>query len=95
MRHVYAYSTISGVEKHLVIRASATAITVATGISGQVVRRSELDAPGAWYFTAARLAIEAFVAKAQVALADTSRKKHHAGWRAMLADARKRLEAVS
>jgi hypothetical protein len=95
MRHVYAYSASSGVEKCRVIRATASAITVATGISGQVVRRADLDVQGARYFTTSRLAIEAFVAKAQAAIADASRKEHHAGWRGALADAHKRLEELS
>jgi hypothetical protein len=92
VKHVYRYSPASGVETAVVIRATRDAVTVASGISGQVVRRSELDAPGAAYFTSARRAVGSFVAKAQAALADPSRERHHAGWREALADARARLE---
>lgn len=94
MKRVYSYSAASGVEEHRVLRATRGAVTVASGISGQVVRRSELDAPGATYFTAARGAIESFVAKAEEAIADASREEHHAGWREVLADARARLEEL-
>ena len=95
MRHVYAYSAVSGVEKRRVIHATGDTVTVAAGISGEVVRRADLDAPGARYFTTPRRAIESFARKAEAALADVSRKKHHAGWRGALAEARARLEAAS
>ena len=95
MRHVYAYSAASGVEKRGVVRAGDDAITVATGISGEIIRRTDLDVPAARYFTAPLLAIEAFIAKAKTTLADASRRKHHVDWRGALADASKRLEALS
>lgn len=95
MKHVYAYSTATGVEKRPVIGATLDSVTIASGLSGHVVRRSALDTPDGWYFTTARKAIEAFVAKAHAALADASREQHHAGWRKMLSAARKQLEALS
>ena len=94
-RHVYTYSAVTGVEKRGVLRASADAVTVAVGISGEVVRRAELDAPSARYFTDPFAAIQAFIGKAEAALADAARRKHHKGWRAALADAQKRLEGLS
>ena len=94
-RAVYAYSPSCGVEERRLLRESGEAVTVATGISGEVVRRSDLDAPGARYFTTPRAAVEAFVAKAEAALADASHAEHHAGWREVLAEARARLEALS
>jgi hypothetical protein len=93
--YLYTYSSLSGVEKRRVERVTNDAVTVATGISGEVVRRAELDAPAARYFTDPLLAIEAFIAKAEVALADASRRKHHAGWRCAMADAQKRLKGLS
>ena len=95
MRHVYTYSAASGVEKRRVERVTDSVITVAAGISGEIVRRTELDAPAARYFTDPFLAIKAFLAKAEVALADASRRKHHADWRGAMADAQKRLEGLS
>jgi len=92
VKHVYTYSAASGVEKRGVVRASDDAVTVAVGCSGEVVRRSELDGPAARYFTDPLLAIQAFVAKAKAALADASRRQHHAGWKAALSDARKCME---
>lgn len=95
MRHVYTYSAASGVEKRGVLSASEDLVTVAVGCSGEVVRRTELDAPAARYFTDPLLAIKAFLAKAEVALADASRRQHHAGWKSALADASKCLEGQS
>ena len=95
MRHVYTYSAASGVEKRGVLSASEDAVTVAVGCSGEVVRRTELDAPAARYFTDPLLAIQAFVTKAKAALADASRRQHHAGWKSALADASKCLEDQS
>jgi hypothetical protein len=94
-RHVYTYSAVTGVEKRGVVNASADAVTVAVGISGEVVRRSELDSPSARYFTDPFAAIQAFIVKAEAALADAARRKHHKDWRAALADAQKRLEGLS
>jgi len=93
--YVYAYSTASGIEKRRVERSTADSVTLAAGVSAQILRRSELDAPTGYYFTDPRLAIQAFVAKAEATLADESRRKHHAGWRAALADAHKCLEALA
>ena len=93
--YLYTYSSLSGVEKRRVERVTNDAVTVATGISGEVVRRAELDAPAARYFTDPVRAIEAFIVKAQDALADASRRKHHAGWRGAMVDAQKRLEGLS
>lgn len=95
MKHVYTYSAASGVEKRGVVRVSDNAVTVAVGCSGEVVRRSELDAPAARYFTDPLLAIQAFMTKAKAALADASRRQHHAGWRAALTDASKRVVELS
>ena len=95
MRHVYTYSSASGVEKRGVVRASDDAVTVAVGCSGEVVRRAELDGPAARYFTDPLMAIQAFVAKAKAALADASRRKHHADWKSALVDASKHLEDLS
>ena len=92
MRHVYTYSAVSGVEKRGVLHASGDVVTVAVGCSGEVIRRAELDGPAARYFTDPLLAIQAFMAKAKAALADASRRQHHAGWKSALADANKCLE---
>ena len=93
--YVYTYSAVSGVEKRRVERVTDDAVTVAVGCSGEIVRRAELDAPAARYFTDPLLAIQAFVAKAKAALADASRRQHHAGWKSALADASKCLEDQS
>lgn len=96
LRAVYTYSACLGVEERPLIRATRDAVTVVvSGISGEVVRRRDLDAPGARYFTTPRAAVEAFVAKAEATLADASRTEHHAGWREVLAEARARLEVLS
>jgi hypothetical protein len=95
IRHVYTYSAASGVEKRGVIRVSDEAVTIAVGCSGEVVRRADLDGPAASYFTDPMLAVQAFKTKAQAALADASRRKHHADWKSALADADKRLEELS
>ena len=95
MRHVYTYSASSGVEKRGVLSTSKDVVTVAVGCSGEVVRCADLDAPAARYFTDPILAIQAFVAKAKAALADASRRQHHAGWRSALADASKCLKDQS
>ena len=95
MKHVYTYSAASGVEKRGVVHASGDAVTVAVGCSGEVVRRADLDGPAARYFSDPLLAIQAFMAKAQEALADASRRQQHAGWKVALSDACKRLEGQS
>ena len=95
MRHVYTYSAASGVEKRGVVRVSDEAVTVAVGCSGEIVRRVELDAPAARYFTDPLLAIRAFKAKAEAALAGAARRKHHADWRSALTEANKRLEDLA
>ena len=92
IRHVYTYSAVSGVEKRGVLRASDDVVTVAVGCSGEVVRRADLDGPAARYFTDPQLAIQAFVTKAKAALADASRRQHHAGWKSALVVASKCLE---
>jgi hypothetical protein len=93
--YVYTYSSASGVEKRRVERVTDEAVTVVAGISGEIVRRTELDAPAARYFTDPFLAIKAFLAKAEVALSDATRRQHHAGWRCARADAQKCLEGLS
>jgi hypothetical protein len=93
--HVYTYSAATGVEKRGVLAASPDTVTVAVGISGEVVRRAELDVPTARYFTDPLVAIKAFIVKAETALADAARRKHHKDWQAALADAQKRLEGLS
>ncbi len=95
MRYVYTYSAASGIEKRGVVRAADEAVTVAAGCSGEIVRRADLDVPTARYFTDPLLAIEAFVTKAKAALADASRRQHHADWRGALVDASKRLEDLA
>lgn len=95
MKSVYTYSAASGIEKRAVLSTSRASITVASGISGQIVRRTELDAPAARYFTDPFAAIRNFISKAEAALADSSRRKHHADWRGALADAQTRLEQIS
>lgn len=95
MRHVYTYSAASGVEKRGVVRASDDAVTVSVGCSGEVVRRADLDGPAARYFSDPLLAIHAFMTKTKEALADASRRQHHAGWKVALSDACKRLEGQS
>jgi hypothetical protein len=71
------------------------AVTVAVGASGEIVRRAELDAPCARYFSDPLRAITAFIAKAEAALADAARRQHHAGWRGALVDARRCLQEHS
>ena len=93
--YVYTYSSVSGVEKRRVERVTDDVVTVVSGLSGEVVRRSELDVSAARYFTDPILAIKAFLAKAEVVLADASRRKHHTGWRCALADAHKRLDGLA
>ena len=95
IRHVYTYSAASGVEKRGVPRVSNEAVTVAVGCTGEVVRRTELDAPAARYFTDPLLAVKAFMIKAKAALADAARRKHHADWRSALTEAHKCLEDLA
>ena len=95
MRHVYTYGAAFGVEKRGVLRVGDDAVTVAVGCSGEVIRRSELDGEDGRYFTDPLLAIKAFMAKAKAALADASRRQHHAGWKSALSDASKCLEDQS
>ena len=93
--YVYTYSAMSGVEKRRVLQVSPDAVTVAAGISAEVVRRVELNTPCARYFTDPFAAIRGFISKAEAALADATRRKHHADWRVALANACKRLEQLS
>lgn len=91
LTRVYSYSAATGVEPHAVASSRTETIVVQCGISGMVMRRSELDEPDGYYFTSPVLAVEAFVAKAKAALADSSRAAGHAGWRKALGDAQEIL----
>lgn len=91
--HVYSYSPASGVEAHAVIEHRRDWIVIQPreqSIFTMLLPKSELDA-GRCYYTTPELAVESFIAKAEVALADKTRAKSHDGWKAALRNAQKFL----
>jgi hypothetical protein len=92
-RHVYSYSPASGVEAFAVIEHRRDWIVIqprAESIFTMLLSKSELDA-GRYYYTTRERAIEAFIAKAEAAIADKVRAKSHDGWKDALRDAQKFL----
>jgi hypothetical protein len=90
LSHVYSYSTVSGIEAHRVIERRRDWIAILSrpdSFCAQSLQISELDA-GRYYYTTPVRAAEAFVAKAEAALADPARAEGHDGWRTALAAAR-------
>lgn len=70
--YLYTYNTLSrDVRVHRVLMTSDLLVTIESGISGQVIRKIEINSDG-YYFTAPELAIDAFVKRADNALADPS-----------------------
>lgn len=88
---IYAYVPSVGVVEHRVLAVNAEHIVRDSRITGERLRRSDLDTPNSHYFTTRRLACEAFIHKAEAVLADSSRAPHHTGWRKALANARREL----
>lgn len=88
---IYAYDPSIGVVGHRVLEHRTGHLVRESGFTGERLRLSDLDAPSSRYFTTARGAIEAFISKAEAALADKSRAAHHAGWRKALTHARREL----
>lgn len=93
LKHVFSYSPVTGVEAHRVRDQRRDSLVRECGLSGEVLRVRELNGPGARYYTTPVLAIEAFIAKAEAALADTSKREHHADWRRALRDAQRDLSS--
>ena len=90
---VFAYYAVTGVYQRRVVRQTAEAVTVAAGVSGMVVRRAELDEPGGTWFTTARRATEAFVARARTREADPALSAaDRRGWRQARAEAERHLK---
>jgi hypothetical protein len=92
-RHVYSYSPASGVETHAVIEHRRDWIVIqsrAQSIFTMLLPKFELDA-GRYYYTTRERAVEAFIAKAEAALADKARAKSRDGWKDALRDAQKFL----
>lgn len=77
---------------YAVERRCVTEIVLLKGISGMILRVTELDTRGpyplGYYFTTPRLAIEAFIAKAEAALARPCDTENRKAWRNALAIAR-------
>lgn len=73
IKKLYSYYASSGLEVHPVERCTTTSVVVPCGISGEVIRRTEIDVAGARYFTTPTAAIEAFIVKAETAIADPTR----------------------
>jgi hypothetical protein len=63
-----------------------------SGFTGERLRLSDLDSLSSRYFTTAKGAIEAFIRKAEAALADLSKTKHHKEWKKALVTARRNLK---
>jgi hypothetical protein len=78
---IYSYSPASGVQVHKVIERSLTRIVILSALSfcGQSLAIAELNK--GHYFTTPALAVQAFIAKADAALAASSRAEGHDGWR--------------
>ena len=97
IRTLYQYWASSGIETCRVERCTATSVTVPTEISGEVIRRTEIDVPGGRYFTTPTAAIEAFIAKAEAALAEPTRnsRSDRSGWLKCLNAARDALRKAS
>jgi len=93
IRTLYSYYPGSGLERLHVESCTALSVTVPRGLSGEVIRRTEIDAPGARCFTTPTAAIDAFIVKAETALADPTRckKADRSGWLKCLAAAKKLL----
>lgn len=88
--YVYSYSPAVGIEAHQVVehrRGWIAILAHAQSFCAQGLPTAELDA-GRYYYTTPERAAEAFVAKAEAALADPARASGHDGWRGALADAR-------
>jgi hypothetical protein len=95
IRKLYSYSTASGVEQYTTREQTATSLVRDSGISGQVMRLSELDTPTSYYFTSARLAIEAFIVKAHYAMRDPAKREQRADWKRAQAKARRDLRRLA
>jgi hypothetical protein len=95
IKQIFSYNPVTGVEAYRVHDRDPRRDTIVriNGMFGELLQLSELDVAGARYFTTPLRAIEAFVDKAEAALADTSRKAHHKDWRRALADARRDLSS--
>lgn len=93
IKQLFTYNPATGIEAYRTRDQRRETIVRDSGLSGEVLRIAELNKPGARYFTTTIRAIEAFIDKADAALADPSRKRHHADWRHALGIARRDLFA--
>lgn len=93
IKQLFSYHPALGIEVHRVRDQRRDTIVRDSGLSGELLRIAELNKPGAHYFTTTIRAIEAFIDRADAALADVSRKQHHADWRHALGIARRDLFA--
>ena len=99
---IYSYGAVAGLERHVIIDRGSQSVTVARGITGELIRRSIIDTPpgtypNGHYFTTPSAAIEAYIARGEAALADKTRnltRGHIFGWKRAIADARTRLAAL-
>ena len=86
--YLYSYNTLSlAVRVHRILATSDLFVTIETGISGQVIRKIEINYDG-YYFTTPEFALDAFIKRADNALADPYYPpKKKPAWRAALAEA--------
>lgn len=96
MRRVYYYSSFSGVEMRGVVHETGRIIVVGNkGIAGVTVARQCMDRAGDKYFTTPQLAIEGYIAFAEIMLADPlNYRPYIAGLPGAIRDARARLKAL-
>lgn len=98
IKQVFSYQPASRLETYRVERQHPTEVVILKGISGMILRVAELDTHGSYplgyYFTTSRLAIEAFIARAEAALANaTCDAQNRKAWREALAIARADLSS--
>lgn len=93
MHHVYSYAPSSGIETLTVVEHRRDWIVIHPrwrSLFTQLVPMSELDA-GLYYYTTSRRAVEAFVVKAEAALARVLSTEDRDGWSTALREAQKFL----
>jgi len=92
IKSVFSYQPSNRLVVHTVEQRHPTEIVVLGGLSGLIVRVAELDA-GKYYYTTPRLAIEAFIGKAEAALARPCDAQNRKAWHQALATARHDLSS--
>lgn len=92
---LFAYSSATGVQEYAVVSQNAKSVVRQSGISGELLLRTELDASTSRYFTTTRLAIEAFITRALTAIKDPAKRDSRADWKLALAKARLDLRRLA